>query len=236
MRRYQFMKFVFLILGFTRIVGAKGIVGQDGKAANPTMAPFEQYLISDRNAEITLARSAAPESITRDAEIYVLTPGGFEVAVKGKNSFTCIVDRSWMLPFDDPEFWDPAVRLPTCLNAPAARFHLPLTFKTTALVLARLSKTQISDGIKIAFDKNQLPLPESGSMCYMMSKQQNFGPKVGNGNDSHLMFWFPQKDHMSWGAELPDAPVDVHQYSPQPITEFVISVSKWSDGTPVNGH
>jgi hypothetical protein len=23
----------------------------------------------------------------------------------------------------------------------------------------------------------------------------------------------------------------VHQYSPEPITEFIISVSKWSDGT-----
>jgi hypothetical protein len=231
MERYRFMKLVFLILGFSCIVGPKGIVGQDGKVANAVMASFEQYLISDRNAEITLARSAAPESLSRDAEIYVLTSGGFEVAVKGKNGFVCVVDRSWMLPFDDPEFWDPEVRLPTCFNAPAARFHLALTSKTTALVLARLSKTQISDSIKTAFDKNQLPLPESGSMCYMMSKQQNFGPKIGNGNDPHLMFWFPQKDHMSWGAELPDVPIDVHQYSPQPITEFVISVSKWSDGT-----
>jgi hypothetical protein len=25
--------------------------------------------------------------------------------------------------------------------------------------------------------------------------------------------------------------VYVHQYSPEPITEFIISVSKWSDGT-----
>jgi hypothetical protein len=52
------------------------------------------------------------------------------------------------------------------------------------------------------------------------------------------MFWFPEKDHMNWGADLPGSPVDVHQYSPQPITEFDISVSKWSDGTaaPVDGH
>lgn len=26
-------------------------------------------------------------------------------------------------------------------------------------------------------------------------------------------------------------PALVHQYSPEPITEFIISVSKWSDGT-----
>jgi len=235
MKRYRFMKLVFLILGFNCVMGPKAILGQDGKAASPGMASFDHYLIPDRNAEITLARSAAPESISRDAEIYVLKPGGYEVAVKGKNGFACVVDRSWMLPFDDPEFWNPAVRLPVCLNPPAARSHLPLTVKTTALVLAGLSKTRISEGIKIAFDKNELPLPESGSMCYMMSKQQNFGPKFGNA-DPHLMFWFPQKDHMNWGAEFSGTPVDVHQYSPQPITEFAISVSKWSDGRPANEH
>src|SRR5215469_5620942 len=145
MKPHQFIKSVFLILGFTCIVGPNGIAGQAARAASPAMLPFEQYLISDRNAEITLARSAAPESISRDAEIYVLAPGGFEVAVKGKNGFVCVVDRSWMLPFDDPEFWDPAVRLPTCFNAPAARFHLALSSKTTALVLTRLSRAQISD-------------------------------------------------------------------------------------------
>jgi hypothetical protein len=36
------------------------------------------------------------------------------------------------------------------------------------------------DTTKTAFDKNELPLPEAGSMCYMMSKQQTFGPKYGN--------------------------------------------------------
>jgi hypothetical protein len=160
----------------------------------------------------------------------VLGAHGYEVAVKGTNGFVCVVDRSWMLPFDNPEFWDPHVRLPNCLNAPAARTHWPLSVKTTELALKGLSKTQIYNAIKAAYDRNELPLPEAGSMCYMMSKGQNFGPKFGNA-DPHLMFWFPQKDHLSWGAEFPDSPVDVHQSSPQPITEFIISVSKWSDGT-----
>jgi hypothetical protein len=34
----------------------------------PNMAPIEQYLMTDRDAEIPLARSAAPESIASDAE------------------------------------------------------------------------------------------------------------------------------------------------------------------------
>jgi len=204
--------------------------GQDAKSSYPNMAPVDQYLIADRNTEIALARSAAPEAISRDAEVLVLGRRGYETAVKGKNGFVCVVNRSWMLPFESPEFWDPAVRLPFCMNPPAVHSMLPLTIKEAEWALAGPTRSQLFDRTKTAFDRKELPLPEPGSMCYMMSKQQNFGPKVGNA-DSHLMFWFPQKDQMNWGAEFPGVPVDVHQYSPQPITEFAISVSKWSDGT-----
>lgn len=206
---------------------------QDTKPDHKTyasIAPIDQYLMADRNSEIALARSAAPESIGRDAEVLVLGRQGYETAVKGKNGFVCLVERSWMAPFDDPEFLNPDQRLPLCLKPPAAQTHLPLTFKATELALAGRSKTQMFDTIKDAFNKKELPLPAPGSMCYMMSKQQFFSRKVGNA-DPHLMFWFPQQDHVTWGADFPDSPVDVHQYSPQPITEFSISVSRWSDGT-----
>src|ERR1700721_4157070 len=102
------------------------------------MCPLDQYLMGDRNAEIALALSAAPESISRDAEVMVLGRHGYETVVKGKNGFMCIVERSWMAPFDDPEFLNPDQRLPLCLNPPAVRSHLPLTFKTTELALAGL--------------------------------------------------------------------------------------------------
>jgi hypothetical protein len=56
-------------------------------------------------------------------------------------------------------------------------------------------------------------------MCYMRSKQQYFGSKIGNAN-AHLMFWFSQGEKMAWGGGAPDSPKDVHEYFPQPITEF----------------
>ena len=42
----------------------------------PTMAPVDQYLM-ERNAEILLARSAAPDSISSDATIRVLGRQGY---------------------------------------------------------------------------------------------------------------------------------------------------------------
>ena len=60
--------------------------------------------MGDRNAEIALARSAAPPSISRDATVMILGNHGYETAVEGKNGFVCVVERGWMNPFDSPEF------------------------------------------------------------------------------------------------------------------------------------
>ena len=151
---------------------------QDTKAPYPSMAPLDQYLM-ERNAEIALARSAAPESISRDAEVLVLGRHGYETAVKGKDGFVCVVERSWMAPFDHPEFWNPKMRGPLCFNPPAVRSILPLPFKRSELVLAGLSKAQIIDAIKI-FVKKELPPLEPGGMTYMMSSQASLGDDVGH--------------------------------------------------------
>jgi hypothetical protein len=86
---------------------------QDSGPLYERMVPIDQYLMADRNAEIALARNAAPESISRDAEVLLLGRHGYETAVKGKNGFVCVVERSWMSPFDNPEFLNPDQRLPS---------------------------------------------------------------------------------------------------------------------------
>src|SRR5262249_1085765 len=51
---------------------------QDHKIQYPSMAPLDQYLMPDRDAEIVLARSAAPDAISRDATVFVLGRHGYE--------------------------------------------------------------------------------------------------------------------------------------------------------------
>jgi hypothetical protein len=111
---------------------------QAPKTPYPSMAPLDQYLMTDRNAEIALARSAAPDSISHDATTLVFGRHGYETAIEGKNGFVCVVERAWMSPSDHPEFWNPRLRGPTCFNPPAARSILPLTIKRTEWVLAGL--------------------------------------------------------------------------------------------------
>jgi putative zinc finger protein len=206
---------------------------EDRSTAYPAMASIEQYLMPDRDAEIALARSAAPQSISSGAKIMVLGWRGYETAIEGKNGFVCIVERSWMSPFNSAEFWNPKVRVPECLNPAAARSILPLSIKRTEMVLTGLSKAQMIDSIKTGFANKELPVPEPGAMCYMMSRASYLNDALGH-YVPHLMFYFPLTDKSSWGADLPDSPVTLNPQfrdGPEPITEFVIAVDKWSDGT-----
>ena len=101
------------------------VMAQDATTPYPTMAPIEQYLM-DRTAEIALARSAAPSSISDGAEVMVLGREGYKTAVKGTNGFLCIVERSWAQGTDEAEFWNPKMRAPHCFNAQAARSFAPI--------------------------------------------------------------------------------------------------------------
>ncbi|HWX67655.1 MAG TPA: hypothetical protein VNZ27_14645 [Rhodanobacter sp.] len=205
---------------------------QDLKHVYPSMAPLSQYLMEDRDAEIALARSAAPKAISGEATILVLGPHGYVTAVEGKNGFACIVDRSWMAQFDFPEFWNPKLRGPMCLNPQAARSILPITFKRTELALAGQSKNQIMEGIKTALARKQLPPLEPGAMCYMMSKQGYLVDSAGHWMP-HLMFYTSL--NADWGADLPGSPIMLNPQfleGPEAMKVFMITAGKWSDGTP----
>ena len=208
---------------------------QDAKATYASMAPLEQYLMGDRAAEIALARSAAPPSIAQDADVMVLERHGYETAVKGKNGFVCMVERSWTAAFDFPEFWNPKLRGPICFNPAAARTYLPLTIKKTEWALAGQSKSQIADNLKAAFDKKELPAQEAGAMCYMLSKEGYLNDHVGHWHP-HLMFFVPQVGAAYWGANLEGSPILADVLETDRLTIFMVPVGKWSDGTEDSQH
>src|SRR5271170_5409918 len=135
MNRKRFQAIASLSVALILILGAGGQArAQDAKRPYPNMAPLEQYLM-DRDAEIALARSAAPDAISHDASVVVLTRHGYETAVQGKNGWVCWVGRSWLSMFDHPEFWNPKIRAADCSNPPTARSVLPYAFKRTELIL-----------------------------------------------------------------------------------------------------
>jgi hypothetical protein len=194
------------------------------------MARLEQYLMPDR-AEIALARSAAPAAISDKATILALKPQGYETAANGTNGFTCLVERSWMSPFDSPGFWNPKIRGPVCYNPAASKSILAYTLRRTKLALAGCSTKQMLDEVRAAVARTELPWPEPGAMSFMMSKDGYLGDAEGHWH-SHLMFHVPKAAAASWGANLPDSPVVLDDREvPEPETIFLVPVARWSDGT-----
>jgi hypothetical protein len=195
------------------------------------MATLDQYLISDRNAEIALARSAAPESISGKAAVMVLGRTGFEVAVPGTNDFVCIVERSWDAAIGDPNFWNPNLRGPDCFNAAAAKSYLPIVLMKTRLAVAGKSQAQIDEAIQAEFSQKTLPQLERGAMGYMMSKNGYLDDQARNWHP-HLMFFVPLAMRKTWGAALPGSPILSGDDASDQLTVFMIPVARWSDGTP----
>ena len=216
-----------LVLAF--VLMSQG-AAQTARTADPKMAPLSQYLIP-RDAEIALARSAAPQSISGNAEILILAKDGFQTAVKGSNGFVCMVARSWSADYSDPGFWDPKLRAPICYNSLAAKSQVPATIKRTQVAFAGGSRVQMLAAIKAVIESGELPAAESGSMAYMMSRQAYLNYRVGPWHP-HLMIFTPETDPKSWGAGLPASPILGVEHPEERSTVFLIPLSRWSDGTP----
>ena len=222
-------------------LGACATLAQGAAGVYPRMAPMEQYLMN-RDAEIAMARSAAPDAISHDASVLVLTRQGYVSAVKGTNGWTCMVDRGWAGMLDYPDFWNPKIRGAGCLNPAATRSFLPYDLKRTELVLRGLSKDQIVVETAATIARKELPALEPGAMCYMMSKTDYLFDQ-GNHTMSHVMF-YTADDGRLWGVNLANSPImGVSYWSASPkdypqLTTFpqifvsLIQVDKWSDGTP----
>lgn len=222
-----------LLWVLTGVTVAGTPVSKEAQSTTPKyerMAQLDQYMMSPAS-EVALARTAAPAAISDKATILTLRADGYETAVTGTNGFTCLVERSWMSPFANPEFWNPRIRSPVCYNAAASRSVLIYTLARTKLAVAGDSRDKILDGVQGALARKELPLPEPGAMSFMMSKDQYLGDNEQHWH-SHLMFHIPKVASATWGANLPGSPVVYDEREvPEPESVFYVPLGRWSDGT-----
>lgn len=225
------------LLKVSSILLLLGLAGSgDARAQKPTpyrvMVSIEQYRIPDAKDEIALARTAAPASISGNAEILVLGKKGYETAVQGTNGFVCFVERSWAANFDDIDFWNPKLRGPNCFNPPAVRSVLPQYLQRTQWVLNGIDKPQLIERTKTALSGHELPAPEAGSLSFMLSKQGYLGDEAGGPWLPHIMFFVPHGQAASWGAGLHASPILGGDSSELEFTTLLVPVARWSDGSP----
>lgn len=216
------------------LAGMSAITAAAQKPANPypAMAPIDQYRMADTKAEVALARSAAPPSVSTDAEVLVFGKNGYEVAVKGRNGFVCFVERAWTAGFDDPEFWNPKSRAPNCFNPPAVRSVLPQYIERSKWVAAGLTKSQMVEKARSAFDSHQFTMPEAGSFSFMLSKDGYLNDDAAGPWLPHVMFFVPHGQATAWAAGFEGSPILGTDGGPSGPTVLFIPVRRWSDGSP----
>jgi len=213
------------------LAGARAGAQDSKPSAYPTMAPIEQYRIANREAEIALARSAAPPSVSAAAEVLVLGSRGYETAVHGTNGYVCFVERSWSAGFNDPEFWNPKLRAPNCFNPPAVRSVLPQYLKRTEWALTGANRQQLIDKARAAFASHEFVAPDAGSLSFVLSKQGYLGDAAAGPWLPHVMFFVQSGQAAAWSAGLDGSPVFGADGGPFEPTVLFVPVRRWSDGS-----
>ena len=222
------------------LLGALASLASLASSARAQQVPdLGPYLIEERSAEVTLARSAAPRAVSDSATVLVLTRTGFVEAVRGSNGFTCLVVRSFSGDVDDPGvvkdpgFWNPRVRAPHCFNPPAVRTVLPAMLTHAKWVLSGTRPEDAAARTRRAYATREFAPPAPGAMAYMLSPQQH----IVDANPHwlpHLMFYFDRAFRAAtWGAGAGGAPViDASAGDPDfPVLTLLVPVRRWSDGT-----
>ncbi len=223
---------VAVVLALASLDGIRLVHAQAASSRYPAAAPIAQYRMKNRAEEIELARSAAPPSISANAEVLVLGEHGYETAVKGTNGFVCFVERSWAAGFDDPEFWNPKLRGPNCFNATAARTELPQLLERTEWVLSGANRQQMIERTRSAYAEHAFKSPEPGALTYMLSKRGYLSDASAGPWLPHMMFFIPHGQTPAWGACADASPIICHEGSDIESTLLMIPVRAWSDGSP----
>jgi hypothetical protein len=179
-------------------IASSGLFAQEVK-----YPPLSLYMMP-RDAEIALAKSAAPASISDHATIKVLTDRGFDTAQQGNNGFVCFVMRGFTgAPTFTPVqlramVYDPSTRAPICLNPQAVKMLLPYYQLRTKLAIDGKTPEQIADLIQDAYSKGEIPKRDEVSFGYMWSADQVLGP-AGHWHP-HVMVYAPNYENSLLGG------------------------------------
>ena len=190
--------------------------------------PLSGYLMA-RDAEMALAKTAAPAAMADGATIKILTKTGYEVVREGSNGAVCLVLRGFAGPTFTPApfrnlVYDPTVRAPICFTAPAAKDVLPYYELRTRLGLAGNGPDQITAGVQAAYAKGDLPKRNAVTFAYMLSGSQHLGPGIGAWHP-HVMVFAPNyTNSMVGGNEFGGPLPQVTDDAGTPFTVVVIPV------------
>ncbi|NVE93530.1 hypothetical protein [Altererythrobacter lutimaris] len=226
------------VLGVLAALAAVSATAQDKLG----VADPQAYLM-DESEEIALSRSAAPASISAEANVLVLqADGSFRAAVQGTNGWTCFTGRSWSGPaqFEDGKrawtanAFDTTIRAPQCFNKAATGSMLKMHRIATKHFMNGATTDEVDLAIGYALTTGEIEQPQVGAMSYMYSPDQVLTPDGGRFHP-HVMIYQPHVTQEDFGRGSPMEGVPMVTEGGSVFATTVILSSHWSDGTPAHG-
>ena len=156
------------------------------------------YLMTPE-AEVALAKSAAPASVSSHATVKVLTIRGYQVAVEGDNDFVCMVLRGWSAAPDPKLVSYSELRAPICFDPVASRTVLPMEELRAELGIQGERPRAIARAVAEAYELGRLPKMESVAFAYMWSARQDLGPEIGAWRP-HVIVYAPYYENSMLGG------------------------------------
>ena len=152
-------------------------------AALPAQSRTGNRPVMAREAEVALARSAAPADISARARVWVWNGSRYVVADSGSSSVNCYVSRQWV----------PSVE-PHCLDEEASATILPILMRKVELYAQGKTDADVEREIADRIQAGDFRLPSRPAVTYMMSAAQDL--VGGNGTavgawQPHLMIYYP---------------------------------------------
>jgi hypothetical protein len=196
-------------------------------AQGPKYPPLSEYMMAPE-AEVALARSAAPEKVSARASVKILTISGYKVAAQGDNGFVCIVMRGWAAATsataaDRNLVYYAKLRAPICFDPVASRTVLPLQELQARLGIEGKGPDQIAEDVQAAYAKGELPRMEPVAFGYMFSADQDLGPGVGAWHP-HMMVYTPYYENSMLGGNEVHSGLPVVGDGGTPLAVTVIPV------------
>jgi hypothetical protein len=189
--------------------------------------PLSEYMMAT-DAEIALARSAAPEKVSARATVKILTTSGYKVAAQGDNGFVCIVLRGWAAATSTTAqerdlVYDAKIRAPHCFDAVASRTVLPLQELQAKLGLEGKGPDRIAEAAQAAYAKGRLPKMEAVAFAYMFSADQELGAGLGPWHP-HMMVYTPNYENSMLGGNEPNSGLPIVGKGGTQFAETIIPV------------
>jgi hypothetical protein len=174
--------------------------------------PISEYMMA-QDAELNLAKSAAPANISGRATIKLLTTSGYQVTHNGDNGFVCLVMRGWAAPTYTPSqfrdlVYDTKVYAPICFNPQASQSVMPYYELRSKLAMEGKTPDQIAEGLQAAYVKGVLPKRDVVSFAYMWSADMQLGPGIGHWHP-HMMVFSPYYENSMLGGNEFGAPLPI---------------------------